>query len=92
MSVTVYVPNDSAAIGLGANATAQAISKIAAERGISIRLIRNGSRGLFWLEPFVEVVTTEDVSATDRSKRTMSRLCSMPSSFRGISSFATRRP
>lgn len=59
MSVTVYVPNDSAAIGLGANATAQAISKIAAERGISIRLIRNGSRGLFWLEPFVEVVTTE---------------------------------
>ena len=33
MSVTVYVPNDSAAIGIGANATAQAISRIAAERG-----------------------------------------------------------
>jgi formate dehydrogenase iron-sulfur subunit len=59
MSVTVYVPNDSAAIGIGANATAQAISKMAAERGIPIRVIRNGSRGLFWLEPFVEVVTSE---------------------------------
>ncbi len=59
MSVTVYVPNDSAAIGVGANATAQAISRIAAERGIDLRLIRNGSRGLFWLEPFVEVVTDE---------------------------------
>ena len=59
MSVTVYVPNDSTAIGVGANATAQAISRIAAERGIDLRLIRNGSRGLFWLEPFVEVVTGE---------------------------------
>ena len=37
MSVTVYVPNDSTAIGVGANATAQAISRIAAERGIDLR-------------------------------------------------------
>ncbi|MFM7555433.1 MAG: formate dehydrogenase, partial [Verrucomicrobiota bacterium] len=57
MSVTIYVPNDSAAIGVGANDTAQAIARIAAERGIPIRLVRNGSRGLFWLEPLVEVVT-----------------------------------
>lgn len=78
MSVTVYVPNDSAAIGLGANATAQAISKMAAERGIPIRVIRNGSRGLFWLEPFVEVVTSEDASDMGRWKRRMSRLCSTP--------------
>jgi formate dehydrogenase iron-sulfur subunit len=59
MSVTIYVPNDSAAIGVGANDTAEAIARIAAERGISIRLVRNGSRGLFWLEPLVEVVTPE---------------------------------
>ena len=42
MSVTVYVPNDSAAIGVGANDTAQAIVRVAAERGIPIRLVRNG--------------------------------------------------
>ncbi|MBM3851146.1 MAG: formate dehydrogenase, partial [Verrucomicrobia bacterium] len=59
MSVTVYVPNDSAAIGVGAHDTAEAIARIAAERGISLRLVRNGSRGLFWLEPLVEVVTPE---------------------------------
>jgi formate dehydrogenase iron-sulfur subunit len=59
VSVTVYVPNDSAAIGVGANATAQAIARIAAERGADLRIVRNGSRGLFWLEPMVEVVTPE---------------------------------
>ena len=31
--------------------------KEAEKRGIAIELIRNGSRGLFWLEPLVEVVT-----------------------------------
>lgn len=59
MSITVHVPGDSAAIGVGANDTAEAIARIAAERGLSVRLVRNGSRGLFWLEPLVEVVTPE---------------------------------
>ena len=57
MSITVYVPRDSTAIALGAHAVAAAISAEAAKRQISIKLVRNGSRGIFWLEPLVEVAT-----------------------------------
>ncbi|MGZ8271418.1 MAG: formate dehydrogenase beta subunit [Methylophilus sp.] len=55
--VKVYVPRDSSALSMGANLTAQAIQAEAAKRGLEIELIRNGSRGMFWLEPFVEVAT-----------------------------------
>ena len=57
MSITVYVPRDSSALSVGADEVAQAIAGTAAARGDDIRLVRNGSRGLFWLEPMVEVVT-----------------------------------
>ncbi|MGV3580679.1 MAG: formate dehydrogenase beta subunit [Methylophilus sp.] len=55
--VKVYVPRDSSALSMGANLTAQAIQAEAAKRGLEIELIRNGSRGMFWLEPLVEVAT-----------------------------------
>jgi formate dehydrogenase iron-sulfur subunit len=55
--VKVYVPRDSSALSMGANRTAQAIQAEAAKRGVTIELIRNGSRGMFWLEPLVEVAT-----------------------------------
>ncbi|MGD1876779.1 MAG: formate dehydrogenase beta subunit [Kiloniellaceae bacterium] len=58
MTVTVYVPADSAAQSVGAEETAAAILKEAAARGLDLKLVRNGSRGLFWLEPLVEVMTT----------------------------------
>ncbi|HEX6811914.1 MAG TPA: NADH-quinone oxidoreductase subunit NuoF [Planctomycetota bacterium] len=57
MSITVYVPRDSAALSVGADATAEAIVRQAGEKKVAIRLVRNGSRGLFWLEPLVEVET-----------------------------------
>jgi formate dehydrogenase iron-sulfur subunit len=53
----IYVPCDSAALALGADEVAQAIVAQAAQRGIAIELVRNGSRGLLWLEPLVEVET-----------------------------------
>lgn len=55
--IKVFVPRDSTALSLGADKTAKAIAAEAQKRGIEIELIRNGSRGLFWLEPFVEVDT-----------------------------------
>jgi formate dehydrogenase iron-sulfur subunit len=55
--VKVYVPRDSTALSLGADRTAKAIQTEADKRGIKIELVRNGSRGLFWLEPLVEVET-----------------------------------
>jgi formate dehydrogenase iron-sulfur subunit len=55
LAVKIYVPRDAAALGVGAEQTAQAIVAEAARRGLAIDLIRNGSRGLLWLEPLVEV-------------------------------------
>jgi len=52
--VTVYVPGDAGAVALGADRVAAALAEWA---GDSIRIVRNGSRGLYWLEPLVEVVT-----------------------------------
>ena len=51
MSFTIYVPCDSSAISLGADRIATSIINEAKKRNITIQLIRNGSRGLFWLEP-----------------------------------------
>ena len=59
MTTTIYVPIDSAAASVGANAVALAITSEAKRRNIDIRLVRNGSRGLLWLEPLVEVVTVD---------------------------------
>jgi len=57
MSIRIYVPRDSAALAVGADEVAAAIVVEAARAGHAIELVRNGSRGLFWLEPMVEVVT-----------------------------------
>jgi formate dehydrogenase iron-sulfur subunit len=54
---TVYVPRDSSALSLGAEAVASAIAAEAKRRQLNVRIIRNGSRGLYWLEPMVEVAT-----------------------------------
>ncbi|MDF1856885.1 NADH-ubiquinone oxidoreductase-F iron-sulfur binding region domain-containing protein [Pseudooceanicola sp.] len=53
----VYVPGDAAARALGADAVAAAIAAEAAARGETVEIVRNGSRGMIWLEPLVEVET-----------------------------------
>ncbi|MEB2401788.1 MAG: NADH-quinone oxidoreductase subunit NuoF [Alcaligenaceae bacterium] len=57
--ITVYVPMDTAAVAVGANDVARAIQAEADRRGLGIALVRNGSRGLLWLEPLVEVATPQ---------------------------------
>ena len=57
MSTRVYVPCDAAALSIGANAVARAIAEQIASRHLDLTLVRNGSRGMFWLEPLVEVET-----------------------------------
>ncbi len=59
MAVRVFVPRDATACALGADSVAQSIATGAEGRGIEIELMRNGSRGAFWLEPLVEVETNE---------------------------------
>jgi formate dehydrogenase iron-sulfur subunit len=57
LSTTIFVPGDAAALALGADVVATGIAGEAARRGIAIRVVRNGSRGMAWLEPLVEVAT-----------------------------------
>jgi formate dehydrogenase iron-sulfur subunit len=74
MSIRIYVPCDTTALSLGANKVAEKIKATAEFKNLDIEVIRNGSRGMFYLEPFVEVesdagrigfgpVTVNDVDA-----------------------------
>jgi formate dehydrogenase iron-sulfur subunit len=55
MTVRVYIPCDSGARSLGADAVAKAIAAEAQMRRESVEIVRTGSRGLYWLEPMIEV-------------------------------------
>ena len=57
MKMQIFVPRDVAAIAVGADDVAAALEQVAKTRGLPIEIVRNGSRGLCWLEPMVEVVT-----------------------------------
>lgn len=57
--IKIHVPRDMAAVAVGADRIARAIEAEARARNLPVTLIRNGSRGLFWLEPLVEVETPE---------------------------------
>ena len=56
-AVKVFVPRDAAALAVGADAVAAMLQAECARRGLAVELVRNGSRGMFWLEPLVEVAT-----------------------------------
>ncbi|TPJ82793.1 NADH-quinone oxidoreductase subunit NuoF [Mesorhizobium sp. B2-6-2] len=55
----IYIPADSGALALGAEKVAKAIEKELKERGVEAKIVRNGSRGAYFLEPMVEVATAE---------------------------------
>ena len=51
----VYVPREAAAVSLGADEVAERLAAAAAQNGADVQVVRNGSRGMTWLEPMVEV-------------------------------------
>jgi formate dehydrogenase iron-sulfur subunit len=55
--VRIFVPGDSGALAVGADDVARTLAQQAARRGLDVTIVRNGSRGLYWLEPLVEVET-----------------------------------
>jgi len=59
MSYRVFVPRDSAALSVGAEGVARAIAGESSSRKLDVSVVRNGSRGMFWLEPLVEVETAQ---------------------------------
>jgi formate dehydrogenase iron-sulfur subunit len=58
-ALRIYVPIDAAAVALGADDVAAAIAKAAERSNTAVEIVRNGSRGIHWLEPMVEVATPE---------------------------------
>ncbi len=54
-ALRVYVPNDSTARSVGADQVADAIARLRPD----IEIVRNGSRGAYFLEPLVEVDSPE---------------------------------
>src|ERR1700742_876057 len=59
MTLRIFVSRDAGAVAVGADEVALAFEQAAAKRGASIEIIRTGSRGLYWLEPMVEVATAQ---------------------------------
>jgi formate dehydrogenase iron-sulfur subunit len=59
VSVTIYIPCDSGSLALGAEKVARAVEKEISARGINAKIVRNGSRGAYFLEPMVEVETAQ---------------------------------
>jgi formate dehydrogenase iron-sulfur subunit len=57
MSLRIFIPCDAGAVAVGADEVALALEQAAAKRGADIEIVRTGSRGLYWLEPMIEVAT-----------------------------------
>jgi formate dehydrogenase iron-sulfur subunit len=59
MTMRIFVSRDAGAVAVGADEVAQALEAVAGQRGIAVEIIRTGSRGLYWLEPMVEVAMAQ---------------------------------
>lgn len=57
MTPRLYIPRDSAAVAVGAEDVSQTFARALAHHGVRATIVRTGSRGLYWLEPLVEVDT-----------------------------------
>ena len=59
MTLRIFVPRDAAARAVGADRVAAAVATEARRLDLAVELVRTGSRGLFWLEPMVELETRD---------------------------------
>ncbi len=53
----LYVPRDSSAVAMGADLVADKISQVSTATKTEIEIVRNGSRGMMWMEPLLEIET-----------------------------------
>jgi formate dehydrogenase iron-sulfur subunit len=54
-ALRIFVPGDAASVACGADELAEALAASARKRSVDVEIVRNGSRGLHWLEPMLEV-------------------------------------
>ncbi|MDE2134296.1 MAG: formate dehydrogenase [Alphaproteobacteria bacterium] len=57
MTARVFIPRDSGSLAVGADEVAVALASAARKRNTPVEIVRTGSRGLYWLEPMLEVAT-----------------------------------
>ena len=60
MTMRFYVPADTTAGAVGADELAATLQDWLAKNDSQAELVRNGSRGAFWLEPLLEIETGDD--------------------------------
>lgn len=54
----IFVPSDTTALSRGADEVAALLQAELGRKGLDLPIVRNGSRGAFWLEPLVEIETS----------------------------------
>ncbi|MET0719318.1 MAG: formate dehydrogenase, partial [Tardiphaga sp.] len=55
----IFIPLDAGSIAVGADEVAAAFAHAAEQRKLDLEIVRTGSRGLYWLEPMVEIAAPE---------------------------------
>ncbi|HTT82610.1 MAG TPA: NADH-ubiquinone oxidoreductase-F iron-sulfur binding region domain-containing protein [Rhizomicrobium sp.] len=53
----IFVARDAGAIAVGADRVAAAVAEAARRATLDVEIVRTGSRGLYWLEPLIEIET-----------------------------------
>jgi len=59
LSAELYISRDSGALCVGADRVAHQFGKAFEARGLDVEIVRTGSRGMYWLEPLVEIATPD---------------------------------
>jgi formate dehydrogenase iron-sulfur subunit len=59
VSLRIFIPRDAGAVAVGADEVAGALLAAAKKRNLELEIVRTGSRGLYWLEPLVELARPE---------------------------------
>jgi formate dehydrogenase iron-sulfur subunit len=59
VTTRIYVPSDTTAWSVGADEVAASMLEHTRKLGLDVQVVRNGSRGMYWLEPLVEIDTAE---------------------------------
>ncbi len=55
MTIRIFIPRDAAAVACGADEIATAVTAAAKKAKVKAQVVRNGSRGMLWLEPLMEI-------------------------------------
>ena len=53
--IKLFVPRDTTACSLGSDEVAHRLEQYFDQHEMNIDIVRNGSRGLYWLEPMIEI-------------------------------------